>query len=36
MCLKSAVDAANADREEMFRSIITYGLTLIEESEVVE
>ena len=36
----AAVDAAyaavDADRKEMFRSIITYGLTLIEESEVVE
>lgn len=28
-----AVYAANADREKMFRSIITYGLTLIEEQE---
>jgi hypothetical protein len=37
---KSAIYAAAAanyaDRKEMFRSIITYGLTLIEESEVVE
>lgn len=30
-----AVDAY-ADRKEIFRSIITYGLTLIEESEAVE
>lgn len=28
--------AAYADRKEIFKSIITYGLTLIEESEVVE
>jgi len=28
--------AACADRKEIFKSIITYGLTLIEESEVVE
>jgi hypothetical protein len=30
-----AAYAAAADRKEIFKSIITYGLTLIEESEVV-
>jgi hypothetical protein len=32
---RAAAHAA-ADRKEIFKSIITYGLTLIEESEVVE
>jgi len=32
----NAANAAAADRKEIFKSIITYGLTLIEESEVVE
>jgi hypothetical protein len=31
-----AAYAAYADRKEIFKSIITYGLTLIEKSEVVE
>jgi hypothetical protein len=32
----TAANAVAADRKEIFKSIITYGLTLIEESEVVE
>jgi hypothetical protein len=32
----AAYAAVAADRKEIFKSIITYGLTLIEESEVVE
>jgi hypothetical protein len=32
----NAAYVAAADRKEIFKSIITYGLTLIEESEVVE
>ena len=32
----NAANAAAADRKEIFKSIITYGLTLIEESEVVK
>ncbi len=32
----AAANAAAADRKEIFKSIITYGLTMIEKSEVVE